>query len=81
MNDDSVVGPDNLTGEFFVAAWEFIGIDVYKAILSVFINAELPRSIISTPILLLFKVQFSQQFSEFRPISLCNFIKKTFKKF
>ncbi|XP_027118292.2 uncharacterized protein [Coffea arabica] len=76
MDEESAAGPDGFTGKFFTFAWQVIAQDVYKAVLSFFCGAELPRFITSTSIVLIPKVQNPQDFSQFRPISLCNFFNK-----
>ncbi|XP_071914116.1 uncharacterized protein [Coffea arabica] len=76
MDGDSAVGPDGFTGKFFTFAWDIIAKDVYNAVVSFFCGAELPRFIISTSIVLIPKIPNPQDFSKFRPISLCNFINK-----
>ncbi|XP_071928018.1 uncharacterized protein [Coffea arabica] len=76
MDEESAAGPDGFTGKFFTFAWQVIAQDVYKAVLSFFCGAELPRFITSTSIVLIPKVPNPQDFSQFRPISLCNFFNK-----
>ncbi|XP_071939020.1 uncharacterized protein [Coffea arabica] len=76
MDGDSAAGPDGFTGKFFTFAWEIIAQDVYKGILSFFCGAELPRFITSTSIVLIPKNPNPQEFSHYRPISLCNFFNK-----
>ncbi|XP_071921792.1 uncharacterized protein [Coffea arabica] len=76
MDGDSAAGPDGFTGKFFTFAWEVIAQDVYAAVLSFFCGAELPRFITSTSLVLIPKVSSPQDFSKFRPISLCNFFNK-----
>ncbi|XP_071921800.1 uncharacterized protein [Coffea arabica] len=76
MDGDSAAGPDGFTGKFLTFAWEVVAQDVYNAILSFFCGAELPRFITSTSIVLIPKMPNPQDFSQFRPISLCNFFNK-----
>ena len=54
--------------------------DVHRAIVSFFCGAMLPRSVTTTTIVLLPKVQCPQDFTQFRPISLCNFVNKVISK-
>ena len=56
MNGESAVGLDGFTGKFFTFAWDVVTEDVYKAVLSFFCGAELPRSITATTIVLIPKV-------------------------
>ena len=76
MDGDSAAGPDGFTGKFFTFAWEVIAQDVYAVVLSFFCGTELPRFITSTSLVLIPKVSSPQDFSKFRPISLCNFLNK-----
>ncbi|XP_027081100.2 uncharacterized protein [Coffea arabica] len=76
MDEESAAGPDGFTGKFFIFAWEVIKQDIHNAILSFFCGAELPRFITSTSIVLIPKMSNPQEFSHFRPISLCNFFNK-----
>ncbi|XP_071918896.1 uncharacterized protein [Coffea arabica] len=76
MDGKSAAGPDGFTGKFFTFAWEVIGQDVYNAVLSFFCGADLLRFITSTSIVLIPKKPNPQEFSHFRPISLCNFFNK-----
>ncbi|XP_071926190.1 uncharacterized protein [Coffea arabica] len=80
MDRESAAGPDGFTGEFFIFAWDVVAEDVYKAVLSFFCGAELPRSITATNIVLIPKVQCPQDFTQYRPISLCNFINKVLSR-
>ena len=76
MNGDSATGPDGFTGKFFTFTWDILAQDVYNGVLSFLCGAELPRFLTSTSIVLIPKVSHPQDFSQFRPISLCNFFNK-----
>ncbi|XP_027152134.1 uncharacterized protein LOC113752202 [Coffea eugenioides] len=80
MDGESTAGPDGFTGKFFTFAWEVVALDIYRAVISFFCGAELPRSITATSIVLLPKVENPQDFKQFRPISLCNFTNKIISK-
>ncbi|XP_071905976.1 uncharacterized protein [Coffea arabica] len=80
MDASIAAGPDGFTGGFFSTAWEIVGGDVHMAIQSFFCGAELPRRITTTSIVLIPKVQQPKDFSQYRPISLCNFVNKIFSK-
>ena len=73
MDGASAVGSDGFTGKFFTFSWDVIAQDVYNMVLSFFYGAELLKFITSTSIVLIPKVSNPQDFSMFRPISLCNF--------
>nr|XP_027088662.1 uncharacterized protein LOC113710011 [Coffea arabica] len=80
MDGDSAAGLDGFTGKLFTVAWEVVVVDVHRAIASFFCGAMLPRSVTATAIVLLPKVQCPQDFTQFRPISLCNFVNKAIFK-
>ncbi|XP_071928129.1 uncharacterized protein [Coffea arabica] len=80
MDGDSAAGPDGFTGKFFMTAWEMVAHDVYKAIVSFFCGAELPRFITATSIVLLPKVMNPKDFTQFRPISMSNFLNKVISR-
>ncbi|XP_071939807.1 uncharacterized protein [Coffea arabica] len=80
MDRDSAAGPDGFTGKFFTSSWDIIGEDVYRAVQSFFCGEELPRRVTATSLVLLAKVARPKDFSEFRPISLCNFVNKNISK-
>ena len=69
MDGDSVAGPYRFTGKCFTFAWEVVAQDLYKAIVSFFHGAELPRFITATSIVLIPKVNGPQDFGQFRLIS------------
>nr|XP_027082465.1 uncharacterized protein LOC113704792 [Coffea arabica] len=80
MDGESAAGPDEFTGRFLTFAWNIVGHDVFEAIVSFFCDHELLRSVMSTLIVLLPKVSSPQDFSQFRSISLCNFVNKVISK-
>ena len=67
-------------GSFFTFAWEVVAQDLYNAIVSFFCGAELPRFITATSIVLIPKVSSPQDFGQFRPISVCNFLNKVISR-
>ena len=80
MDGESAPGPDGYTGKFFTTAWSIIGDGVVRAVGSFFCGAELPRAVTATSIILIPKIAHPQDFSQFRPISLCNFINKVISR-
>lgn len=76
MDGKSTARLDLFTGKFFTFAWEVIAQDVYQAVVSFFCGAELPRFVTSTSIVLIPKVASPRDFTQFRPISVCNFLSK-----
>ena len=76
MDGESAAGLDDFTGKFFTFAWEVVAEDVCEAVVSFFCGQELPRSFMATWVVLIPKVSSPQEFSQFRPISMCNFFNK-----
>lgn len=76
MDGESAAGLDGFTGQFFTCAWDIIVEDLYSAVVSFFCGSELPKSVTATLIVLIPKVQNPQDFTQYRPISLCNFVNK-----
>ncbi|WMV39129.1 hypothetical protein MTR67_032514 [Solanum verrucosum] len=70
IDPDSAPGPDELNGKFYQSTWQIIAADLHAAIISFFQGAILSFS--HTCIVMLPKVNSPQDFSEIRPISLCN---------
>lgn len=75
IDGDSVVGPDGFTSKFFIEAWEIVA-EEYKAVLGFFCGDKIPRCVTATWVVLNPKIAYPQDFSQFRPTSLCNFINK-----
>lgn len=80
MASNKSPGPDGFTPEFFVKAWNIVGVDVCNAIFSFFDDLKLPRCINSTAIALVPKVRNPSHMSHFRPISCCNVLYKCISK-
>ncbi|XP_071940698.1 uncharacterized protein [Coffea arabica] len=59
---------------------DIIGEDVYRVVQSFFCGEELPSRVSATSLVLLAKVARPKDFSEFRSISLCNFVNKIISK-
>ncbi|KAK4389931.1 hypothetical protein Sango_2330100 [Sesamum angolense] len=72
INKDSVAGPDGFTSTFYQACWKFIAKDIWEAAKDFFVGTPMPRSFIVTTITLIPKIDSTQTWSDFRPISLCN---------
>lgn len=80
MDPDSSPGSDGFPGFFYRHCWLIIADDVLRAVQEFFVGIPLPRIISSTLIVLLPKKPTPNTFSDFRPISLCNFINKVFTR-
>ncbi|KAK6779812.1 hypothetical protein RDI58_021996 [Solanum bulbocastanum] len=72
IDPDSAPGPDGLSGKFYQSAWQIIANDIHAAIISFFQGATLSKIFSHTCIVMLPKVNSPQDFTDFRPISLCN---------
>lgn len=73
-------GPDGYNGFFFQKYWHIVGPDVTAAVLNFFSTGIMPSSLNSTDLVLIPKVLGPEDLSQFRPISLCNFLYKVVSK-
>lgn len=78
--DDKAPGPDGFTAKFFKTCWNIIRSDFIAAIRFFFNTLCLPRSVNSTIIALVPKVENPESMSDFRPISCCNITYKCIAK-
>lgn len=76
LNAASAPGVDGFTGTFYVTCWSIINNDVVAAIQDFFKGADIPKSISSTTLVLIPKVQSPKKLTDLRPISLCTFASK-----
>ena len=80
MSVHSAPGPDGFSGKFFHCAWDIIKMDLLTAVNYFIQGGQIPRSVNATLLTLIPKKDNPSSFSEFRPISLCNFLYKMFTK-
>ncbi|KAL9666589.1 hypothetical protein QQ045_000924 [Rhodiola kirilowii] len=80
MKSDSSPCLDGFKGKFFIYGWNIIKEDLKEAILGFFTGLQLPKSISSTNIVLVPKVNRASSLDQVRPISLCNFLHKRISK-
>ncbi|XP_056172129.1 uncharacterized protein LOC130139353 [Syzygium oleosum] len=80
FNDFKAPGPDGFNSLFYKSAWHIIGKDIEEAIMEFFSSKRMLKSINSTLITLVPKVQNPSFLKEFRPISCCNVIYKIISK-
>ena len=73
-------GPDGFSGMFFQKFWNLFEEDIFIAFNSFFQSGFLLKALNLTNIVLVPKVKSPESASQFRPISLCNFIYKIFSK-
>ncbi|XP_055960697.1 uncharacterized protein LOC126668753 [Mercurialis annua] len=81
INSWKAPGIDGFTSFFFQTYWPLIGNQITQAVQSFFfIKGRMLKSINHTLIVLIPKVKWPQQVSDFRPISLCNVLYKIISK-
>ncbi|XP_075083444.1 uncharacterized protein LOC142167183 [Nicotiana tabacum] len=80
MSPNSSTGPDGMNGKFFQSCWDIISRDLLNIVLAFFGGSTMPRYITNACLILLPKVEFPNSLTEFRPISLINFINKIISK-
>nr|XP_016509861.1 PREDICTED: uncharacterized protein LOC107827279 [Nicotiana tabacum] len=73
-------GPDGLNGKFFQSCWDIIKVDLLQVVLAFFGGSEMPKYITSACLVFLPKVEFSNSFTEYRPIRVNNFVNKIISK-
>ena len=80
MHPDKSPGPDGFTAGFYQRHWELIGNDISTAVLAFLNGGEMTDVVNSTILVLIPKVRNPQDFTQFRPISLCNVLYKICSK-
>ena len=72
MNPDKAHGPDGFTAIFYIACWDIIQKDLVKMVRKSQKCKKIGGSTNSSFLALIPKEKGAQNFSRFRPISLCN---------
>lgn len=80
MNPTSAARPDGFNGKFYHSCWDIIKHDLLNVVLAFFGGCTMPKYMTSACLVLLPKVEFPNSLTEFRPISLSNFINKIISK-
>ena len=80
MAQDKALGPDGYNAHIFHCAWEIIGKDICAAVKDFFATGKLLKSINSTAISLVIKVENPSNLRESRLISCCNTLYKCISK-
>jgi len=80
MHPDMSPVPDGFTAGFYQRHWELIGNDISTAVLAFLNGGEMTDVVNSTILVLIPKVRNPQDFTQFRPISLCNVLYKICSK-
>lgn len=76
----STAGPDGFSALFFQHCWEIVCDDLCEAVIDFSRGEHLLKGITSTTIALIPKVDNPNSWTDFRPISLCNFFNKILSK-
>ncbi|XP_060190445.1 uncharacterized protein LOC132619611 [Lycium barbarum] len=80
INPESVPGPDGLNALFYQACRSIIAKEVFEAVVAFFKGSNVPKFFTHTCLVMIPKVDFPQQLTDLRPISLCNVSSKSFAK-
>lgn len=78
MNPNSTAGPDGMSGNFYQSCWGVIKVDLLKVVQYFFCGNAIPKYFSHSCLVLLPKVDHPNKLTDFRPISLSNFISKIF---
>jgi hypothetical protein len=80
MPKDKIPGPDGWTQELFQSFFEILGEDLHKAVEESRCSGFIPGTLNATFFALIPKVNKPENFHDFRPIALCNFVYKVIYK-
>ncbi|XP_058075699.1 uncharacterized protein LOC131224177 [Magnolia sinica] len=75
---DGAPGLDGFSGSFFASCWNIVALDLHRAVNYLFQGGTLPRAFSATLLCLIPKCVAPKSFSDFRPISLRNYVYKIF---
>lgn len=80
LSADSAPGPDGFPGLFFTTFWDLLASDLFEAVSDFLSGTPVPKSAASVFLTLIPKKLSVTSFSDYRPISLCNFLNKIFTR-
>ncbi|OMO67492.1 reverse transcriptase [Corchorus capsularis] len=80
MGELKSLGPDGFNGQFFQTHWEVVQEDICNMVKNFFRSGKILKEINCTEIVLIPKVKSPESVTQFRPISLCNYIYKIISK-
>jgi mannosylglycoprotein endo-beta-mannosidase len=72
MTKEKISGPDEWTVEFYISFYDLVAKDLLEAIEEAHLKGEVNRTLNSTFISLIPKINGPTTFGDFRPIALCN---------
>lgn len=76
LSGDNACGPDRFTGIFFQKCWDIFIEDIKRLVRIFFCGQTLPRFIMHIHLVMLPKRESVKEFTNMRPLSLCNFFNK-----
>lgn len=80
LSSDSAPGPDGFSGRFFTKFWDLISSELLDAVTDFLAGAPMPKAVASVFLTLIPKKLSVVSFTDYRPISLCNFLNKVFTR-
>lgn len=80
LSSTKAPGPDCFSGSFYQSNWDLITLDLYNVVRNFYIKGYLVNEFNRINIVLISKCVNPIAFSQYRPISLCNFIYKVISK-
>lgn len=80
LNPEKAPGPNGFLAFFFQKCWDFVGVEVAKAIEDSCSIGKILKEVNNTFISLIPKKEKSKSWKEFQPISLCNTFLQNFSK-
>lgn len=80
LNKDKSLGPDGFNGAFFREFWDILGLDLVRAVQSIFLGDNLLLEVNTTSVTLIPNSKEARELSNFRPISCVNTTYKILSK-
>lgn len=80
MNPSKGPGPDGFTTLFFQKFWHVLWTDITQRIMLMLNSKRLENGVNDTMITLIPKIKQAVSLDDYRPISLCNVVRKIFSK-
>ncbi|KAJ4758242.1 RNA-directed DNA polymerase (reverse transcriptase)-related family protein [Rhynchospora pubera] len=80
LNPNKAAGPDGVNGRLIQAYWDYFGPCITQEVKQFFITAQLDPNVAVSNTVLIPKVDHPATVSDYRPISVCNFLYKVISK-